>query len=206
MFLPHDVTDIHLLGDLHGAYDRHDRVAKKHQFTIQMGDFGFEYGSLVKHDPAYHKVLGGNHDNYDLLPAMPHYLGDYGIFEFSTLKIFYMRGAYSIDLLLRTIGIDWWEQEQLTIKQLNSALEYYKQSKPDIIISHAPPSFAVPCFKCINIISSNTEECLEAMHEAHRPRLHFFAHMHQQKTIKRHDTRSICVATNQVVSLKKYLQ
>lgn len=216
MKIPNDVKDIHLLGDIHGDYAKHDRFAKKNHFTIQLGDFGFNFDSLKKHDPNYHKVLGGNHDNYDLIKDVPHYLGDYGTFELDTspspestypssvIKIFYMRGAYSIDQYYRTIGIDWWPEEELELYAMVEAIYLYDQYKPDVVISHSPPSFVIPHLVPVKFNSSKTESCLDKMHELHKPALHIFGHMHVQKQVVLDGTKFLAVNINQTVSLMKY--
>lgn len=210
MRLPDDVKDVHLLGDIHGDYGRHDRVAKKHHYTIQLGDFGFKYDSLRKHDPSYHKVLGGNHDNYDLIGNMPHYLGDFGTFElsspeftYSVIKVFYIRGADSIDKQLRTIGVDWWQDEQLTMARMNEALDLYGSYRPDVLLSHSPPSFAIEWFCVPRLPFALTEYCLDVMHEVYAPKLHIFGHMHKTKVKKFGSTKFVCVDINQTISLVK---
>lgn len=206
MKLPDDVKDIHLLGDIHGDYAKHDLCAKNNHFTIQLGDFGFNYDSLKKHDPNYHKVLGGNHDNYDLIVDVPHYLGDFGTFELNAdrvIKIFYIRGADSIDKQLRTVGIDWWADEQLTMVKMREALDLYGQYKPDVILSHSPPAFAIEWFCNPRMPFGLTEHCLDAMHEIHSPELHIFGHMHKRKQKQSGQTKFICVDINQTISLIK---
>lgn len=215
MKIPNDVKDIHLLGDIHGDYAKHDRFAKKNHFTIQLGDFGFNFDSLKKHDPNYHKVLGGNHDNYDLIKDVPHYLGDFGTFELDTssspestypsrvIKIFYIRGADSIDKQFRTIGVDWWAEEQLSMGRMREALDLYGQYKPDVILSHSPPAFAIEWFCNPRMPFALTEHCLDAMHEIHSPQLHIFGHMHKKKSKKFGATKFICVDINEKISLIK---
>ena len=61
--------------------------------------------------------MAGNHDNYDTIPNYPHYLGDCGFHTLNGTEFFYLRGAYSIDRDSRTIGVDWWAQEEIPIEK-----------------------------------------------------------------------------------------
>jgi predicted phosphodiesterase len=56
---------ITVIGDAHGQYDRYVKMARKRDYTVQIGDLGFKYGCLENLDGEKHKVVGGNHDNYD---------------------------------------------------------------------------------------------------------------------------------------------
>lgn len=93
-----------LIGDVHGDMLSYIKTAKQSEYSIQLGDLGFDYSALKSLDTNHHKFLGGNHDNYSVefhgkqpdevrgdpmyvvhgsdvsrftkLP--PHYLGDFG--------------------------------------------------------------------------------------------------------------------------------
>lgn len=119
------MTYLRIIGDVHGNMDAYIEIASQSQYSIQLGDMGFSYEKLHELDPAFHKVLGGNHDNYQIengkfVKQTPHFLGDYGVYEIPKLpKFFFVRGGYSIDRTRRREFTDWWVDEQLTYASSN---------------------------------------------------------------------------------------
>ena len=133
---------ITLIGDVHGKYERYHKIIRQidnYPYTLQVGDFGFKYDTLKNVDSTKHLILPGNHDQYDICYNYPHFLGDYGYTSLNRVEFFYFRGAYSIDRQYRTIGIDWFEQEQVSIDQFMKARELYREIKPDIVLTHDCP-------------------------------------------------------------------
>lgn len=145
---------IRFIGDAHGKTDEYLEIAKESSHSIQLGDFGFSrswnalyYGGL---DAEKHKVLGGNHDDYDICINSPYYLGDFGEFTMDGKSILFIRGGLSIDRTYR-VGDElsgskktWWSQEELSFSQMIDCLEFAKTTRPDIIISHAAPAMLIP--------------------------------------------------------------
>ena len=84
---------LRLIGDVHGHFSEYKSLTIDAEKSIQLGDFGFaQHWSLLEYseiDPEFHKILGGNHDDYDWIQEYkpPHYLGDYGIIELSLIHI-----------------------------------------------------------------------------------------------------------------------
>jgi len=169
-----------LIGDIHGAELKYKEIVDKYEgSTIQLGDFGFRYDILDSVDPHLHKILGGNHDNYDLIHKYPHYLGDFGMHN----NLFFVRGAYSIDKQYRTVGVSWWEQEELSYEQCIDCMHEYMEVQPNIVISHMCP-FSVLNHLVSSPILCITGELLSALLDMWRPKLWIFAHMHQSKNFK----------------------
>jgi predicted phosphodiesterase len=173
-----------LVGDVHGKYDRYHKIIRQteyHPYTLQIGDFGFKYDTLKNVDYTKHLIIGGNHDNYDTCYKYPHFLYDYGYTSINGVKFFYYRGAYSIDRQYRTIGIDWWEQEQVSIDQFMKARELYREIKPDIVITH-------DCPESINYhllppgatrYQNLTGWALDELFRIHQPKIWRFGHYHK---------------------------
>ena len=199
------IGDISLIGDIHGDYGFYDAVASRLESSIQLGDFGFEFDVLKNHDPKLHRVLGGNHDNYDKIVMVPHYLGDYGSIEWNDKNIFFVRGAASIDKMYRTIGIDWWADEELSNRQMESCMNCYREQKPDVLITHCPPKFAVEWF-VKPMFFPKTELFFQHLHDVHKPKIHIFAHMHYPMVTVKDGTKFVSVGINQIVSLKEILE
>lgn len=169
------------IGDAHGQYDRYVKMARKRDFTVQIGDLGFKYGCLENLNPENHKIVAGNHDNYDVIGEWPHYLGDYGLASLGGVEFFFYRGAYSIDRKYRTIGIDWWEQEQVKIDQFMKARELYREAKPEIVLTHdCPESIALMLLEPgQNIYQNMTGWALQELFSIHQPKIWRFGHWHR---------------------------
>lgn len=187
-----------IIGDVHGKYERYYKIIRQtenHPYTVQLGDFGFKYNTLTNLDPNNHKVLGGNHDNYDIIHKYPHYLGDYGISIVGEIEFFYYRGAYSIDRQYRTIGIDWWEQEQVSIDQFMKARELYRETKPNIVITHdCPQNIASQMLLPGQRIYENmTGWALQELLNIHEPEYWFFGHWHDSRNIKYGNSNFVCL-------------
>lgn len=188
---------LRIIGDIHGYQKWYKRLVSGHkssglskpEYTIQVGDLGFTYNCLDDIDPERHKVLGGNHDNYDIMGDYPHFLGDFGVYTIPEFgDIFFVRGAFSIDRATRDIGVNWWEEEELTVEQGNAAIKLYGEVKPDFVITHACPLNVVPHVAnpmiahnygfATSVIKTKTAQLLQAMASVHRPKIHFFGHYH----------------------------
>ncbi len=183
---------IRLIGDIHGRVGKYNSILmdeKDVDFTLQLGDMGFnsEYSWLIKYvDPIKHRMIMGNHDDYEYTP--PHALGDFGLWN----NIFFVRGAESIDRDYRTIGIDWWQDEQLSIETCNKALEMYSSVKPDIVCSHDCPSETAEFLFQIRQ-HSQTRQLLSAMFQEHQPKMWFFGHHHKNISTQLHGTLFRCL-------------
>ena len=193
------------IGDAHGQYDRYVKIARERDFTVQIGDLGFKYGCLDSLDPENHKFLAGNHDNYDTIEQYPHYLGDYGNCSLGGTDFFYYRGAYSIDRQYRTIGIDWWEQEQVKTDQFMKARELYRETKPDIVITHdCPESIALMLLEAgQNLYQNMTGWALQELFNIHQPKKWRFAHWHRSWSATVNGTEFKCLneLETEVISL-----
>jgi predicted phosphodiesterase len=193
------MNKITIIGDLHGKYDKYHKIIRqtdKYPYTIQIGDFGFKYDTLKNVDHTKHVIIGGNHDNYDICYNYPHFLSDYGyMVNFNGIDFFYYRGAYSIDRQYRTIGIDWWQNEQVTIDQFMKARELYRQIKPKIMITHDCPDFMVPRYigPHSRMYENITNWALGELFKIHEPKLWLHGHHHLSSTITYGKTKFVCL-------------
>jgi hypothetical protein len=178
---------IRVCGDVHnritGKGGRcYKNLIAEAQYSLQLGDMGFDYSALSNIDSAHHKILPGNHDHYERFDE--HFLGDFGVHTFPLLdgeyKFFYIRGGYSIDRNYRTFGVDWFPQEELNYQQATQALTAYIQERPKIVMSHECPEEIIPLVvrNNFNILPSSTARLLQACYESHRPDYWFFGHHH----------------------------
>ena len=160
-----------IVGDVHGEFDKYINRVKNADYSLCVGDVGFDYSPLSDLDPDRHKIIAGNHDNYDNLSA--HFLDDFGVHR----DIFYVRGAWSIDKQYRIEGVSWWRNEELTYAEMLQCITLYNLIKPDIVVTHEVPWD----IKQI-LIKANPGDCtsrgLQMMLNLHRPKLWIHGHHH----------------------------
>ena len=191
-------NSITVLADVHGKYKRmHEIIREKdrHEHIVQIGDLGFDFSTLDNVDPDKFKIVSGNHDNMDKIINIPHYLGDYGYTTLNGISFYFYRGAYSIDRQYRTIGIDWWEEEQNNIETFMKARELYREIKPDIFLAHDCPDFMVPQYigPYAKRYENITGWALGELYKIHQPKLFIHGHYHVSKTTQYGDTKFVCL-------------
>ena len=200
-------TALRLISDVHGKTSEYIQLASAVDYSIQLGDMG-RYDFVEKLDPNRHKFFAGNHDNYDIIDKIPHNMGRYGIFELNGVRGFFIRGAHSVDKNYRLrdwvyLGHkSWWEEEELTYKELCHAIDMYKSIKPDLMLTHTFPDSWCKKFgsnKILNYFGYTKENyrtvtccALDACFEYHKPKLWHGAHFHFNKDKVWHTTRFIC--------------
>lgn len=192
------MSQLRLIGDVHGRIDQYKKLLKGCEYSLQIGDLGFNYEYQI--DAERHKFFGGNHDNYDVIKDSPNCLGDFGVWEVPDFgPIFWVRGGWSIDHESRSkhdrqIGQYffpknfWEEEEEMTVRQCQDALDLYKEVKPKLLVSHecpinivqhvTNPKFAENFGYTDSIIKTKTNQLLQAMTDFSPPQLHFFGHYH----------------------------
>jgi len=202
---------VRVIGDVHGKmggyFDILDNLYEEYPsedvYTIQIGDMGFseEYRQRErwmsvsdKYENDHHVFFGGNHDDYDHYFDTKGSLGDFGEIPFLS-NSFFMRGAYSIDKSARTIGRDWWEEEELGWQRSNEAFERYIELKPERMFTHdAPEKVAERMFFYERKdISTHTGQVLDKMFDAHKPKQWFFGHWHRDAKTSIFKTEFVCL-------------
>lgn len=187
-----DKTHIRIIGDIHQHDVEYRLMIKGIPYSVQLGDYGFSYKSLADVDSTKHRIVMGNHDNYD--NPSPHSLGDFGVHSFPLdgreFKFFFVRGAYSVDQCYRIEGRSWWRNEELNWDQSNACIDAWQQTKPEIVFSHDCPGFIVPIVATnkMKIKPSLTNRLLEALFSMHEPKLWIFGHHHQNKVMSIRNT------------------
>lgn len=174
------IKHLRIIGDVHGRHDRYHQLIRKARYTIQIGDFGFDYDTLLNVDPTSHKFFGGNHDNYDEIEDSPNNLGDFGIHNVPDFgMIFFVRGGYSRDAWCRTVGVSIWPEEELSMDQCGRALDLYRKTKPSFVITHeAPIDIVKQIVKPEKADKTKTNQLLQAMLDFHAPQQWIFGHYH----------------------------
>jgi hypothetical protein len=151
----------------------------------------------IRHLPNFEESVVCEYKN---MP--PHFLGNYGWWEVPDIgkKIFFIRGAWSIDgQIRRKNSLGWYPREQMSPEELTQCINFYEQEKPDFVVSHCAPLSAV---KFLNlhytggkVVPTATGRAMDFMWQIHQPNVWIFAHYHQQFDRKIGKTRFICLNT-----------
>lgn len=207
------MTTLTVYGDLHGHF-KHLDLVQSGDYSLCVGDVGFHYKELKRSykkrgvNTDRHKMLAGNHENYQVLlnPSTrpPFFLDDFGVWEIEGVKLFYVRGAHSIDKIIRQEkdknffnakdpnpqqGVQyrsWYPEEELNTDQQEKCVQLYREVRPDIVVSHDCPQFfahkhyeTLATFKEYPFEHSQTRLLLDRLHGIHFPCLWLFGHWHK---------------------------
>lgn len=194
------------VGDIHG----HTHVLTKYGYrnrdatVIQVGDMGIGFGTkkVPPLIPANCRFIRGNHDNPEICRKSPKHIED-GHVETTPngTKIMYVGGARSQDIEWRTIGIDWWEDEECSWGELEGFIRKYAEFKPDVMVTHdCPYPVAIKMFQWTAhkpVEMDRTKAAFHAMLDSHAPKLWVFGHWHQNRRETIDGTQFVCVGINQ---------
>lgn len=186
-----------VIGDVHGIYDQYAHLCAGADYSLQVGDMGFDYNYITRTvDSNKHKVIGGNHDNYSDKSILEdgsvvfgkqskHFLRESGTWEVPGFgEIYFVRGAWSIDKDYRTPGLNWWPDEELTQSQGNKMLKDYENKKPNFVVTHSAPWTVLPYipfkrFGTAGDIPTSTSTLLDLAYNIHQPDIWIFGHFHK---------------------------
>ena len=202
-----------VIGDTHGLIDSYIRLTRKYDYTVQIGDMGFNYNRIINEvNPNNHRFFGGNHDNYSILDIVPHNLGDFGERQLNGTKFFFVRGAFSIDVAYRQPMFSWWPNEELSEGQFLNCLEMYQLIKPDLVLTHEAPSAIVDMIGNHQVLrnfgfnpetfESRTQYYLQLMLDYHKPSMWVFGHHHKDVNITYKGCEFICLNELKTLEIK----
>ncbi|MDR2115572.1 MAG: metallophosphoesterase [Planctomycetaceae bacterium] len=137
------MADFTFIGDVHGNINEYLKLIQDEEYSIQLGDMGFDYSELYNIDTKHHRFVPGNHENYPVLNVWlrkPNTFPVHGLFEMNDVKIFAFRGAFTIDQYRRVEGVDWFRDEELEQEELHKTVDNIVEAKPKIIVSHDCPA------------------------------------------------------------------
>lgn len=218
---------IRIIGDVHQKYDDYFSLTKDCDYSIQIGDMGFDYKPLNVLDHNRHKFFAGNHDSLDQYYSSPHVIEstgttgkskDFGTATHGGLDFFFVRGGFSIDWKQRQKSFlmggakSYWDNEELSIEEMEMALWQYQKMKPDVMITHECPrsiSKHVGDNKILEMFGYNpdrfttkTSELLEMMFQYHQPKQWFFGHYHNDWYDEINGTQFRCINELSYVKLE----
>jgi predicted phosphodiesterase len=191
---------IAIIGDVHAKFNKYVQILDDLKSlgvttTIQVGDFGvgFSMPPYERMADGNHSFIRGNHDNPQLCEQSEFYIPDATYCD--NTGIFFLGGALSIDRGLRTEGVNWWADEEMSYNKLLEAIDLYVDSKPDFVISHDCPEIVVkkmfPFY--MREFPSRTRDALDAMYQLHQPKRWFFGHWHKSVRYTHEQTQFVCL-------------
>lgn len=167
---------IYITGDTHGSIDVHklnkkhfdDRMMTKNDYVIICGDCGLVWYEQGQKDRWWQKwfnkknfttlFVDGNHENHNMLDAMPVEVWNGGkihkvtdsifhlmrgqVYQIDGLKFFTMGGAASGDKEYRKENVSWWARELPSKEEYEEAVDNLEQHnwKVDYVITHSASS------------------------------------------------------------------
>lgn len=203
------------IGDVHGKYRRYKEIIRGAPASIQVGDLGIgfrriegpnaghEYGNpphalMVEHNARF---IRGNHDNPEECRKHSQWIPD-GHYDPVT-KTMFVGGADSIDKQFRIKDYSWWEDEELSYRDLAELVDKYEHYKPEILVTHdAPQIIAAEIIRPLLLTHpgwlkfemTRTRMAFQQMLQIHQPKLWIFGHYHISFDHEIHGTRFVCLA------------
>lgn len=202
------MTKTRFVGDVHGhKYELSlvlNNIPDDVTSVVQVGDMGVGFGqsdywheSLEDMLQAVNgRFIRGNHDNPCQCKEMCTWIQDGRIEN----DVMFIGGAWSVDYQWRTMGVDLWEDEELSYEEFDRLISTYEMIKPRVMVTHDCPlsvskklfidtgkSFSSAQYK------TRTGSALEEMFRIHKPELHLFGHWHCDADEVIDGTRFICL-------------
>lgn len=192
---------MYFIGDVHGLWVTYWNLIKTLQAeSIQLGDFGMGFRPSPAPWDLSHRFIPGNHDKPEDCKVHPNCLGYWGVTE---TNIFYIGGGLSIDRQYRTIGVDWWLDEEIPMSQYEKVATLYERTKPRIVCSHDCPRVVKEQIGSKLEWKSRTSDILmPALLEVHKPEVWVFGHHHESIRIQIDGVRYIGLAELETVEVE----
>lgn len=203
------------IGDVHGKYNQYKNILARTVNTIQVGDMGvgfrrttgYRAGTFMQNPPHYamlaggHRFIRGNHDNPGVCRGHSQWIPD-GAVEGDMM---FVGGAASINKHLRIPDYTWWEDEELSYKQLDDMITVYTTTKPRVMVTHdCPEELAQVLLTIKSQLEPNgtrTRTAFQRMWSAHSPEIWVFGHWHHSFDHVLRGTRFVCLAELEVKEL-----
>lgn len=197
------------IGDVHGKFRQYKKLLAQGGPTIQVGDLGLGFrrvggyrdGSFTTNPPharmvaGGHRFIRGNHDNPSVCRQHSQCIQDGTIED----GVMFVGGAVSVDKEWRQPGYNWWEDEELSYRELSIVVDTYARNKPRVMVTHDCPE-EIASVMCAHSgrkkldWPSRTRDALQAMLCMHSPKLWVFGHWHFSFDATANGTRFVCLA------------
>lgn len=209
------MTLTRLIGDIHGHWYNYELLTRNIEHnSIQVGDFGVGFNGPYWHDRAnehhasgQHRFIRGNHDDPELCKRdMVGYIPDGTVQN----DVMFVGGAWSIDYQWRTPGVDWWRDEECSVREFDQIIDTYNVVRPRVLVTHDCPSLvAYQMFiksgqslggRTLHL--TRTGEALQTMFEMHQPEAWYFGHWHATKRMEIGGTTFQCLGIDDYIDVE----
>lgn len=209
---------IRFIGDVHGKYEPYKKlIAAGQPKSIQVGDMGVGFrkmqgpntGAEYGNPPHYlmveggHRFIRGNHDNPASCRKHSQWIADGHIEN----NIMFIGGAISVDRQWRVKDYSYWEDEELSVPELDALVEKYLEVKPEIMVTHDAPEDIAEIVMVDQLgitgfyrgqkldpeFKSNSRIAFQRMLSGHSPKLWIFGHWHHSFDKEIRGTRFLCL-------------
>lgn len=185
------------IGDVHGEYEKYWEIVDSCPESIQVGDMGAGFRKLPK-VPLTHRFIRGNHDSPEVCKKSLNWIPD-GFHENGLMAV---GGAWSIDWRTRIVGVSWWVEEELTIREFSGIIDKYENVRPEVMVTHDCPTIVASQLVSLHQQdSSRTRQAFDTMFEIHKPKLWIFGHHHMNARGIVRDTEFICLDELETVDI-----
>ena len=196
------MTQVRLIGDIHGDIQTYADIISDCERSIQVGDFGIGFIRRPLDFGMKHEFIRGNHDDPEACKRIANFIPD------GTIRndVMFVGGAYSIDWAYRTEGISWWSGEECSTEQLNHFVATYDEVQPKAMITHELPD-KIADIMCIDMgwkkydLPSRTRDAFQAMYELHQPDYWIAGHWHLSWRKKVGNTEFIVLNINEYMDI-----
>lgn len=211
---------IYITGDTHIPHDigklatrrfPEQKRMTKDDFVIICGDFGGVWEGekdnywldWLEERNFTTLFVDGNHENFDLLDAMPVEVWNGGkvhkvrpsvihlmrgqYFEIDRSTFWTMGGGYSLDKMRRKLGVSWWKQELPSEREMFEGLTSLELNdwKVDYILTHTAPT-EITEEMGYEPIDGTLNDYLQDIKEKVEYKRWFFGHYHEDMTVGKH--------------------
>ena len=196
------------IGDIHGNTKVVTKAGYRNRdaMIIQVGDMGIGFFGKKKPPqlPTNCRFIRGNHDNPAVCALSPSFIPDGSMMVTDNgTKIMFIGGARSQDIEYRTIGVDYWIDEEIDYNVFKLIFDDYERFKPDVVVSHdCPHTIASEMFGRGThkpVEPTMTSRALDVMREIHAPKIHVFEHWHMHMKHVSGGTEYFCIGIDRSI-------
>lgn len=192
------------LGDTHANIKLVNKAlitskSKRVDLIIQVGDFGYfpnlypSFLEKINSTIPFYFIDGNHEDHYALQQYQkenaPVEIQDNLFYcprgiavKINNLNFMFLGGATSVDKTRRTIGVDYFQEENITQGQLmkfNSNYHSICNGRIDILVTHESP-YLPPSMKPFDDVEDHNRNIVKAIYEEYKPSLLVHGHHHKR--------------------------